>query len=123
MNTPISGSTYRSALVGMLSVTIHLCACSSDHPFEAGGGDADAGTGTHGGAPNCRTTGFAPTPTDFALPNLDAKGHSPLRTLAGQGDITDTDAINFATVDLDGDGKLDLVLTSRTSDSRVGLSK
>ncbi|HEX7664434.1 MAG TPA: hypothetical protein VF407_07990, partial [Polyangiaceae bacterium] len=70
--------------------------------------------------------GFASTATDFALPALS--GTSPDVTPFGSLsdglyiDDAQTDYVSYATLDVDGDHKLDVVVTRRYSDTSVGRS-
>jgi hypothetical protein len=69
-------------------------------------------------------TAFAPSSTDFALPPVGvAAGLAPFDLLSNYNSAITSgngDLVNFSTVDIDGDGKLDLVLTRRTSDATIG---
>ena len=69
-------------------------------------------------------TGFASASTDFALPNLGATGtYRPFNLTSNESSsISASDFVSYATLDIDADGKVDLVVTERESDNTVGQS-
>src|SRR5262245_54095747 len=98
---------------------------STDAGSNSPGGDAgssDAGA-TTGDGPNtsCTVTGFAATPTSFALP----PGYGPLafQSTARAASCGTNNVPGYALVDLTGHGKPDLVVTYSCSDATVGDSR
>jgi hypothetical protein len=83
-----------------------------------GGSSAGAGGGTgSGGAPHCDATHFDATPVDFALPPFVTQNMGQgLLNMAGS-ESCGTYASTYATIDFDGDGRLDLVFTRNCADA------
>ncbi len=91
---------------------------SSVGDTSADSGDTEPGSGTEGG--NCSLQGFDPEPSGWTLPPWPGSS-SPFEALAGPGrcDATATDP-SYATLDLDGDGPPELVVTSSCGEGEVG---
>jgi hypothetical protein len=75
-------------------------------------------------------SGFAATPTEFALPDVGAApGTTPFAQLAdnesiiGNLDSSTFSVIAYSTLDMDGDGKPDLLITDRNAMPGVGTAK
>ncbi|MEO8796978.1 MAG: hypothetical protein ABI551_03760 [Polyangiaceae bacterium] len=133
---------HRSVLGLFLLSTLVACSGSSDSASagsgtgdgkgddKADGGASDGkgsgGDGADGGPTHasCRVTGFEGAPTDFALPAIPdvASSRTPFYGISGYNDVDDAgnSTVNYATIDIDGDGKLDLVIAGRTSDPSIG---
>ncbi|MGH7280029.1 MAG: hypothetical protein ACRELY_00775 [Polyangiaceae bacterium] len=67
---------------------------------------------------------FASSSADFPLPNVGATGtFRPFDLMAQESSsISDTDFVSYALMDIDGDARIDLVVTERQSDMSVGQS-
>ncbi len=68
-------------------------------------------------------TGFA-APIDVALPSVGATGsYTPFASLSGEDNLTDGASLTHWTVDVDGDGKLDILATHKDGEAALGASK
>lgn len=69
-------------------------------------------------------SGFAATPLSFALPDVGAVGpFVAFPFLSGLGKLSAAQSIQFRTLDLDGDGRLDLAVTGITGDGTLGSTR
>ncbi len=66
----------------------------------------------------CSSGGFSATSSDFPIPTLS----QPLDALSGESNFCGSGYQFWSTVDIDGDGKLDLVQTSSCADTSVGVT-
>lgn len=67
--------------------------------------------------------GFASESIDWALPNIATPGQTTMHTTSGSSSDGDGSYVSWSLLDIDQDGRLDLVQTSRSDDDQVGRSR
>jgi len=95
-------------------------AASSGTTASSSTGTGGSGAGGAGGAPACAATHFTPAAANFALPPYVAQNGSALFNTGGTAGCANNFTTAYTTLDLDGDGHLDLVVTRNCAEVAPG---